>query len=140
MSDSDKASWQAVQEEPADKLHRRDGNRFCPLLLSVFCTEGDHAVFKGFDAAIGNGHPMGITRQVFNNKFRALDRVAHTDHPVFCIQHVFEVAIGSACKFDGTGFADMLQFPHELAIAQARESLESSFVLCFASQTEFQAL
>jgi hypothetical protein len=47
-------------------------------------------------------------------KFRAFDRVAHTDHPIFCIQHIFEVAIGFTCKFERTGFVDPLQSLYEL--------------------------
>ena len=113
MPDSDKTPWQAVQEEPSDKLHSRDGDGFCPLLLSVFGTEGDHAVFKFFDAAVGNGHPMGIACQVLKNIFRTLDRLAYTDHPALFIQHVPEVVIGPTCKMDHTGFADLLQFLHE---------------------------
>jgi len=103
-----------VKEEPSDKLHGRDGDRFCPLFFSVLSGEGDHTVFKLCDAAVGNGHPVGIACQVFENLFGVLDRVAHTDHPVFCIQHVLEVAIGSTCKFDRTGFADGIQALHEL--------------------------
>ena len=62
MPDSDKTPGQAVQEESANKFHRRDDDGFCFLLLSVFGAKGDYAVFKLFDAAVGNGHscPWGI--------------------------------------------------------------------------------
>ena len=114
MPDSDKAPWQAVQEEPADKLHRRDGDRVYSLFFSIFGREGHHAVFKVFDPAVGNGHPVGIACQIFQNMFRTLDRLAYTDHPALFIQHVPEVVIGPACKFDVAGFADMLHFLNEL--------------------------
>ena len=114
MPDSDKAFWETVQKKAPDKLHSRDSDRFCPLFLSVLGGEGDHTVFKFFDAAVGNGHPVSIACQVFEDMFRALDRLAYTDHPVFCIQHFFEVTVSSACKFECTGFADMLKALHEL--------------------------
>ncbi len=115
MPDSYKTAWQAVQEEPPDKLYSRDGDCLCALFLSVLGGEGHHAVFKFFDPAVGNGHPVGVASQVFENMFGAFDRVAHTDHPIFCIQHILEVALGCACKFERTGFADMPQALDELA-------------------------
>ena len=114
IADSDKTAWQAVQEEAPDKLYGRDGDCFCAFFLSVLGGEGHHAVFKFFDAAVGNGHPVGIASQVFENMFRALDRVANTDHPIFCIQHILEVGIGLACKSERTGFADMIKAFDEL--------------------------
>ncbi len=58
--DSDKTLWETVQKEPPDKLHRRDGDRFCVLFLSVLGGEGHYTVFEFFNAAVGNGHPVGI--------------------------------------------------------------------------------
>ena len=69
MPDSDKAPWQAVQEKPPDKLHSRDGDSVYSLFFAIFGREGYHAVFKFFDPAVGNGHPMGIACQVFDNMF-----------------------------------------------------------------------
>ena len=56
MPDSNKAFWETVQEEPPDKLYRRDGDCFCPFFLTVFNGKEYHAVFKLFDAAVGNGY------------------------------------------------------------------------------------
>ncbi len=63
-----------MQEKAPDKLYRRDGDCFCALFLSVLGGEGHHAIFKFFDATVGNGHPVGIACQVFENMFWALDR------------------------------------------------------------------
>ena len=71
MPDSDKALRQAVQEEPSNKLHCGDCDRFHLVFLPVFGGEGYHAVFKFFDAAVGNGHPMGIACKIFKDMFRA---------------------------------------------------------------------
>jgi hypothetical protein len=40
--------------------------------LSIFKGEGHHPVFKRLDAAVGNGHPVGIAGQVFQHVFRVL--------------------------------------------------------------------
>ena len=76
--------------------------------------EGYLAVFKLFDATIGNSHPVCIAGKIFENLFRALDRVANADYPVFGIQHVRELAICSAFKFNRTGIAFIFQALHEL--------------------------
>jgi len=104
-----------VQEEPSDKLHCGDGDRFCLVFLPVFGGEGYHAVFKFFDAVVCNGHPMGIACKIFKDVFRAFYGITHTDHPVFRIQFVLEVLIRIAGKvnlFIQTGMAHTL---YELA-------------------------
>ena len=53
VADSDQAGGQAVQQEPADKLHRADGNRLGAIFLSIFRAKGDPAVLKGLDTAVG---------------------------------------------------------------------------------------
>ena len=73
MPDSDKTFWETVQKEPSNKLHRRDGDRFCSLFLSIFSGEGHLAVFKFFDAAVGNGHPVGVAGKIFEDLLWALE-------------------------------------------------------------------
>ena len=83
MPDSDKALWQTVQKKAPDKLHSRDGDYFGPFFLTVLCGEGYHAVFEFFYAAVGNGYSMGVACQVFQDMFRAFDRLADTDQLLF---------------------------------------------------------
>ena len=46
MSDSDKALGQAVQEEPSDKLHCGDGDRFHVVFLPAFGGESYQRRFQ----------------------------------------------------------------------------------------------
>ena len=64
VADSDQAGGQAVQQEPADKLHRADGDRLGAIFLSIFRAKGDSAVLKGLDTAVGDGHAVGVAGQV----------------------------------------------------------------------------
>jgi len=66
-----------VQKEPSDKFHRCDGDCFSSLFLSILKGEGNHAIFNLFDAAVGNSYSMGIAGQVFDDMFRAFDRLTH---------------------------------------------------------------
>jgi hypothetical protein len=53
---------------------------------------------------------MGIAGQVFEDMFRAFDRLTHANYPVFGIQLVFKVAKRPTYKFEQTGFAGMLNY------------------------------
>jgi len=99
VADSVKAFGQAVQQKPADKRHRGDGDRFGAVFLSIFSAEGDLAVFERLNAAVSNSNPAGVARQVLKDMFGSFDRLAYTDHPVFGKQGVFELAIPMAVKF-----------------------------------------
>ena len=90
MPDSDKSPGQAVEQKPSDKFHRSDGDRFGAVFFSVFGAKGHHGVFEGFDAAVGNRHPVGVASQIFKDVLGLFDRIAHRDHPCFGKQGVFD--------------------------------------------------
>jgi len=115
VADSDQAGRQAVQQEAADELHRADGNGLGAVFLSVLGREGDHSIFKGSEAAVGNGHPMGIAGQVVQDLLRVFDRVAHTDHPVFGKQGGLQGLIPLRVAFEPLRLAGAVYKLHELA-------------------------
>jgi len=60
MPDSDKAPAQAVKQEPADELDGGYRDLFGAIFLAVFNHEGHHAVFKLFNATVGNRHTVSV--------------------------------------------------------------------------------
>ena len=115
MADSDQAGGQAMQQEPADKLHRADGNRLGAIFLSIFRAKSDHAVLKGLDAAVGDRHAVGVAGQVVQDLLRVFNRIAHTAPPVFGKQGVLQGLIPLGCAFKFFTLAGAVQKLHELA-------------------------
>ena len=95
MSDSDKALGQAVEQKPADKLNGVDRLVIGSVVLAILGCEGDGAVFKGQQSAVGNSHSVGVSSQVLEHTLGVLDRITHTDHPGFIIQTLFELRVAA---------------------------------------------
>jgi hypothetical protein len=74
-----------VEEKPSDKLNSRDGGLFNGIAFSIFVPEGHHIVFKGDEATVCNGHPMGIAGDVLKYVVGLTDGIPYTDHPLFGI-------------------------------------------------------
>ena len=120
MADSDKAPGQAVQEEPSDELHRAEGDRLGTFFLAVLGAEGDRGVFECFDAAVCDRNPVRIAGQIFEDMFRAFDRIAHADHPVFGKKCVFQWLKLIAFKFKFLTVAGLVHELHELTAEDQR--------------------
>jgi len=69
MPDSHKTFGQHMQQKAAYKL---DGIYGCLLCLCYV------SVFKGQDAIVGNGNPVGIARQIFEHILRLFNGVSDT--------------------------------------------------------------
>ena len=110
-----------MQQEPADKLHRADGNRLGAIFLSIFRAKRDHAVLKGLDTAVGDRHAVGVAGQVVQDLLRVFNRIAHTDHPVFGKQGVLQALIPLGFAFEFFTLAGAVQKLHELAAKDQRE-------------------
>jgi len=53
-----------MHQKPAGKLCATDGHFLLPAtILVVFIPERYFAVFNRFDAAVGDGHPVGVSSQ-----------------------------------------------------------------------------
>jgi hypothetical protein len=61
MPYSDKALGEAMQQETPDELDSWNRHLFLAVSFSVLDLEGNTAILKGSDTAIGNGHPVGVT-------------------------------------------------------------------------------
>ena len=121
MPDSDESRREAVEQEAADELDGGYGDLFFSVFLSIFDLEGHRGVFKSCDAAVGNGDPVGIARQVFENVFRLLDGIPYVDNPVLFIQAAFEPVILMLGELDMTKLMGLAHLVHELAAEDQRQ-------------------
>ena len=80
---------QHVQQKPPDEF----GGVQCHLALLaavrvIFPAEGDLAVLQTDQPVIGDGHAMGVARQIVQHMLRSAERLADIDHPAMAVQHV----------------------------------------------------
>lgn len=64
VSDLDKAFWQDVLEESADKFHGRKRSGFPFFGMRVFIPEGDLILLSSQNAVIGDGDPINIRGEI----------------------------------------------------------------------------
>ena len=85
MTDAMKTPRQHVDEEAADELVGGQGHglvaitSFAAIVLPL---KGDTVFVAGDEAAVADGDPMGITRQVSKYGFGSGKRTFGIDHPV----------------------------------------------------------
>ena len=83
MPDSHKPFGQYVQQKPPDELHRINRCRLHLVGLPVLVIEGHLAVFKRYDAMIGNRYPVGVTADILKDIFGLFYSVASHESPIF---------------------------------------------------------
>jgi hypothetical protein len=71
-------------QKAADELFGGEGHLFLLLPVAVvFPLEGDLTLFHLQQAAIGNGHAMGVAAQIFQHMLRSAQGSLGVNHPVF---------------------------------------------------------
>src|SRR5258708_15695749 len=87
VADADGAAWQQVEEEAAQELV--DGQSQQTLLVGV-CgvspAEGDVALLKGDESAVGDGDAMGVSAEIAQRVFRSAEGRLGIDDPVVAEQ------------------------------------------------------
>ena len=86
VTDAMEAWRQYVDEKAADKLTGGQGQGFVaitPLGTIVLPHEGDTVLIAGDEAAVADGNPVGISRQVSKHGRRSGERTFGIDHPVY---------------------------------------------------------
>jgi hypothetical protein len=87
VADAHKAAWQQVQEEAAQELFDRQSHEpFLVAVGGVAPAEGDVAVGKSNQPAVGNGDTMGVGAQIAQHMFRSAERPFGVDDPVVAKQ------------------------------------------------------
>ncbi len=85
VTDAMKASRQHVDEKAAHELVGGQGHGFItitPFAAIVLPLEGDTVFVAGDEAAVADGDPMGITRQVSEHGFGPGEGLLGIDDPV----------------------------------------------------------
>ena len=82
MADAHKAVRQGVEQEAMDEFVGRKrhhlGNAAGAIVLPA---ETDSAVFESYEAAVGDGDPMGIAGEIGEHLLGAAERRFGKDHP-----------------------------------------------------------
>ena len=74
-----------VEQEASDELIGGDGNGAVARLIGVpglATPEGDGAAVEGEDAAVGDGDPVGVARQVSEHLLRSAEGWLGVDDPI----------------------------------------------------------
>ena len=83
VADAYETAWQQVEQEAAQELFDRQSHQ--PLLVAVSGVspaEGDVAVGKSDQSAVGNGDAMGVGAEIAQHMFRPAERPFGVDDPV----------------------------------------------------------
>jgi len=115
IADALETRRQGMLQETADELLGRDGHHLLllcgrPLDPVIFPGEGDLTVFQLEQAAIGNGHSMGVAAQIFQYALRPAKGSLGVHHPLGLAQ-------GSQITGEGRRIAQPLQIAEELQLA-----------------------
>ena len=86
-----------MQQKPADKLKSVQDHELCLVaILPVFPFKSNFSVDDAFDAAVRDGHPVGVPAQVFYDGLRALKGFLTKHNPlqgIELVQQSIEIAV-----------------------------------------------
>ena len=71
-----------MEEKPANELDGLQRHRAAPAVVSVVLPlKGNVGVFQGSKPVVGDGHPMGIARQILENAPRSTEGRLDVHYP-----------------------------------------------------------
>ena len=104
VADAVQAFWQHVDEEAADELVGGERHGLVsivsldPVILPL---EGDASLVEGDQTAVGDGHAVGVARQIGQHRLRSAERTLCVDDPFGLAQRGEEgregLGIGQLC-------------------------------------------
>ena len=77
-------------EEPADELGRGQCHGIPTGVAGILVAEGHVSLIDGHDAAIGDGNPVDVTREVVQSFVGSLDSGFTVDDPLFVPDFLWE--------------------------------------------------
>src|SRR5580700_4900783 len=102
-----------MQEKAAHELDRVQRHGLGPVLVRViFPLKGNLAILQRQQTAVGEGHSMGVPRQVFEYLFGSAEGRLGVDDP-------FDLAAAVAQSFEGLWLGQCGEFPVEVELALA---------------------
>jgi hypothetical protein len=136
VADSDEALGQGVEEKAVDEVHRAEGGLLEDVVLAVFVSEADHAVFKINEAAVGDSDAVGVTGQILKDVLRVRDGVPHTDNPLVLVELAFKVGV-SLFKVQVSTLSGSPELIEELATKDQGEGFLVEQIVLFAWDPAF---
>lgn len=136
VTDSDEALGQGVEEKAVDKVHRSEGGLFEDVVLPVFVSEADHAVFKSQEAAVGDSDAVGVTGQILQDMLRVRDGVPYADNPRVLVELAFKVGV-SLFKVEVCTLSASPEVIEELATKDQGEGFLVEQIVLFAWNPAF---
>ena len=89
MADLDEAGGEHMQQKTPDKLDGVQRHLFhLVVVFGVAPAEADAPLFQTKQAAIGNGHAVGVSRQIAKHLLWAAKRRLDMCHPVLLFQRL----------------------------------------------------
>ena len=126
MPDAVETAWQHMQQKAPDELVRGELHGFVPLRpieAVVLVFEGYSTFTRCDQAAVGDGHAMGVAGKISQDRFGAGKRFFRVDHPFGAPQRRQE------------GFKDF--FIGEVRVGTME--LEAPFAVCFQQHGKHKA-
>ena len=114
VADAMHAVGDDVEQEASDELIGGDGNGAVARLIGVpglATPEGDGAAVEGEDAAVGDGDPVGVARQVAEHLLRSAEGWLGVDDPVLAAGFADDIAEGGVVGEAGGGSVEDEQAP-----------------------------
>ncbi len=90
-----------MEEEAADKFMGGECDAFRFSIFSILHGEGDFSVIDAFDPMVGNGNPMRIAPEIFEDVFGATEGAFEVDVPFLFLRGIDQ-------SFKGGRFGEML--------------------------------
>src|SRR5665213_984888 len=119
VADAYEAAWQQVEQKAAQELVDRQSHE--PLLVGVrgiSPAEGDVALLKGDQSAVGDGDAVGVAAEIAQRVFRSSEGRLGIDDPVVAEQ-------GSEPCGEGPWFRHWREVAIELKLVLAEGGLQS---------------
>src|SRR5271165_590835 len=102
-----------MQEKAAHELDRVQLHCLGPVLVRViFPLKSNLAIFQRQQTTVGDGHSMGVPRQIFQHLFGSAERRLGVDDP-------FDFAVVVAQSFEGVRLGQWCEFSVELELTLA---------------------
>ena len=128
------------QEAPNELLGRQRHFTFLTAVSVIFPAEGDFTILQGDEPVIGDGHAMGVTRQIMQHMLGAAKRLSHIDHPFVLVECVQESSERASFSQPGQRAVEAEFLTAEEAFQRVRELSPEHFAEYRVGQEEPGAL
>lgn len=125
MSDTHEPLRQNVEQKAPDELVDRQRHPFGMVVIGAgFVGKGNRITFDRLDPVVGDGNPVGISSEVFQDLRRAGEWLLGVDDPVFLMES-FEELMEVSWSFERGCSAGKDQFFVPVSLLEIEEELSA---------------